>query len=214
MDLIENIIFIIELVGIAAFAVSGAMAGIKKKLDLFGIIVLGLTTAMGGGVVRDLLLGKVPPMMFKKPVYAVVATLCAVLAFIAARMIGEVKESQRELYETIINLFDAIGLGVFAATSVNMVLTSYENAGIFLSVFMGTVTAVGGGIIRDMMSNEIPLILKKRIYAIAAIIGSVVYYILWNMHLPFGITMFTSISFTVVIRILAKHYRWNLPKAS
>jgi len=214
LQFVEKIVSMIELIGIVAFAISGAMVAIQKKLDIFGVIVLGITTALGGGVIRDLLLGRVPPMMFQKPIYAILATIFAVATFVFACIVGEVKGKQKELYASIINFLDAIGLGVFAATSVNMVLTNYEHAGIFLSVFMGTVTAVGGGVLRDMMSNEIPLILKKRIYAIAAIIGSVVYYILWNCNVPFEVTMFSSIFITVIIRLLAKRYRWNLPTAN
>lgn len=214
MELLEKIISIIELVGIVAFAISGAVIAIEKKLDLFGVIVLGITTALGGGVIRDLLLGRVPPMMFQKPIYAILATISSILVFVFALIVGEIKEDKKELFNSIINLLDAIGLGVFAATSVNMVLTNYEHPGIFLSVFMGTVTAVGGGVLRDMMSTEIPLILKKRIYAIAAIIGSIVYYVMWNQSIPFPFTIFTSIFVTVIIRILAKRFRWNLPTAN
>ncbi|MFA9466869.1 MAG: trimeric intracellular cation channel family protein [Velocimicrobium sp.] len=211
MQFVEKIVSIIELVGIAAFAISGAMVAIQKKLDLFGVIVLGITTSLGGGVIRDLLLGRVPPMMFQKPIYAILATMCSAMTFVFVYRVGRLEESQKMLYENVINFLDAIGLGVFAATSVNMVLTNYVKPGIFLSVFMGTITAVGGSILRDMMSNEIPLILKKRIYAIAAIMGSVIYYILWNLKVPFSVTMFMSIFITVIIRLLAKRYRWNLP---
>ncbi|MEG1742232.1 MAG: trimeric intracellular cation channel family protein, partial [Acetivibrio sp.] len=199
MELVERIVGIIELIGIVAFAISGAMVGVQKKLDIFGIIVLGITTALGGGVIRDLLLGRVPPMMFQKPIYAILATVFSISTFIFALIVGEVKDNKKEFYNSIINFLDAVGLGVFAATSVNMVLVSNSEAGIFLSVFMGTITAVGGGILRDMMSNEIPLILKKRIYAIAAIIGSTVYYVLWNMHLPFA-----YIIHIVVLRVAAE----------
>lgn len=211
LQFVERIVSIIELIGIIAFAISGAMVAIQKKLDLFGVIVLGITTALGGGVIRDLLLGRVPPMMFQKPIYAMLATICSVITFILIYIVGEIKGSRKELYMDIMNILDAIGLGVFAATSANLVLVNYETPGVFLTVFMGTITAVGGGVLRDMMSNEIPLILKKRIYAIAAIIGSIIYYVLWNTKLPFEITMFTSIFITVIIRLLAKRYRWNLP---
>lgn len=212
MEIAERIINITELIGIIAFAISGAMVAIEKRLDLFGVIVLGITTALGGGVVRDILLGRVPPMMFQKPIYVVLATGCSIAAFCFILFVGEMKEKQRELYENVLNFLDAIGLGVFAATSVNTVVAGEQNPGIFLAIFMGTVTAVGGGIIRDMMSNEIPMILRKRIYAVAAIIGSLVYYGLYHI---FGGTPFiivVSIFVTVIIRVLAKHYRWNLPR--
>lgn len=212
MEIAERIITITELIGIIVFAISGAMAGIKKKLDIFGVIVLGITTALGGGVVRDLLLGKVPPMMFQKPVYVLLAMIFSIITFCFILFVGEMGERQKEFYDTVLNFLDAVGLGVFAATSVNTVVSSEENTGFFLAVFMGTITAVGGGIIRDMMSNEIPMVLRKRIYAVAAIIGSMVYYWLYQLYGGTPFIIVVSILVTVVIRVLAKHYRWNLPR--
>lgn len=211
MEFVEKAVRIVELIGIMAFAISGAMVAIQKKLDIFGIVVLGITTALGGGVIRDLLLGRVPPMMFQKPIYAVLATICSIATFFVIAKGKPIDMRKKERYNSIINLLDAVGLGVFAATSVNLVVTQYPHPGIFLSVFMGTVTAVGGGVLRDMMSNEIPLILKKRVYAVAAILGSITYYVLWYCKLSLSLAMLISVSITVLIRLLAKKYCWNLP---
>lgn len=213
MELVDQIIFITELIGVVAFAVSGAMLGIEKKLDLFGIMVFAVTTACGGGVVRDILLGVIPPMMFRKSIYVLVALISSVAAFFLASVMGSFWAKHVESYNNWMNFLDALGLGVFAATSVNTVMQLYPGSGVFMAAFMGTVTAVGGGAIRDTMANQIPLIFRKRIYAIAAIVGSVLHYYMMKSGINATVSMFSCIAIIVVIRLLAAHYRWNLPKA-
>ncbi|KSV59299.1 trimeric intracellular cation channel family protein [Acetivibrio ethanolgignens] len=213
MELVSQIIFITELIGVIAFAVSGAMLGIEKKLDLFGVMVFAVTTACGGGVVRDILLGVIPPMMFRKSIYLMVALISSIAAFCLASVMGSFWAKHVDAYNCWMNFLDALGLGVFAATSVNTVMQLYPKSGVFMATFMGTITAVGGGAIRDTMANQIPLIFRKRIYAIAAIIGSVVHYYMMKAGVPAAASMFFCIGSIVVIRILAAYYRWNLPKA-
>lgn len=213
MDLVEQIIFITELIGVAAFAVSGAMLGIEKRLDIFGVMVFAVITACGGGVVRDILLGVIPPMMFRKSIYVLAAMIFSVAAFYLASLMADFWARHVQSYNNWMNFLDALGLGVFAATSVNTVMNLYPGSGVFMAAFMGTVTAVGGGVIRDTMANQIPLIFRKRVYAIAAIAGSILHYYMMKAGLPETISMFFSIAIIVVIRMLAAHYRWNLPKA-
>jgi uncharacterized membrane protein YeiH len=213
VELVEQIIFITELIGVVAFAVSGAMLGIEKKLDLFGVMVFSVTTACGGGVVRDILLGIIPPTMFQKSVYVFVALVSSLLAFFLAGLLGGFWAKRVEIYNIWMNFLDALGLGVFTATSVNTVLQLYPNSGVFMSAFMGAVTGCGGGIIRDMMANQIPLVFRKRIYAIAAILGSAVHYYMRMAGVSQTVSMFCCIGLIVIIRILSAHYRWNLPKA-
>lgn len=213
VELVSQIIFITELIGVVAFAVSGAMLGIEKKLDLFGIMVFAVATACGGGVVRDILLGVIPPMMFRKSIYVLVALISSVAAFCLASVMGSFWTKHVDAYNSWMNFLDALGLGVFAATSVNTVMQLYPGSGVFMATFMGTITAVGGGVIRDTMANQIPLIFRKRVYAIAAIIGSMVHYYMMKAGVPAAVSMFFCIGSIVVIRILAAHYRWNLPKA-
>lgn len=213
MELIGQIIFITELIGVVAFAVSGAMLGIEKKLDIFGVMVFAVTTACGGGVVRDILLGVIPPMMFRKSIYVMTAMISSIAAFCLASLLGSFWARHVDFYNHWMNFLDALGLGVFAATSVNTVLRLYPGSGVFIATFMGTVTAVGGGVIRDMMANEIPLIFRERVYAIAAIVGSSVHYYMLKGGVPPTVSMFFCIVIMVVIRILAAHYCWNLPRA-
>lgn len=213
MELVEQIIFITELIGVVAFAVSGAMMGIEKKLDIFGVMVLAVLTACGGGVVRDILLGVIPPMMFRKSIYVLVAIVSSIVAFYVASVMGSFWAKHVDAYNNWMNFLDAMGLGVFAATSVNTVMQLYPGSGVFMATFMGTITAVGGGAIRDTMANQIPLIFRKRVYAIAAIIGSAVHYYMMKAGVLDTVSMFFCIIIIVVIRMLAAHYRWNLPKA-
>lgn len=208
-----NLTFVLEMIGTVAFALSGAMVAIQKRLDLLGILVLGITTAVGGGMIRDLIIGIHPPMMFVKPVYVVVSAIFILILFLIIKVNhSSPKFLESALYETLFNLMDAIGLGVFTVVGVNSVMNNDMNHMLFLKIFLGVITGVGGGLIRDMMANETPGILRKHVYACASIVGAVCYIILYDW-LRSGTAMVLSVILVVVIRVLAKHYEWNLPKA-
>lgn len=208
-----DLTFVLEMIGTVAFALSGAMVAIQKRLDLLGILVLGITTAVGGGMIRDLIIGVHPPMMFVKPVYVVVSAIFILILFLIIKVNhSSPKFLESALYETLFNLMDAIGLGVFTVVGVNSVMNNDMNHMLFLKIFLGVITGVGGGLIRDMMANETPGILRKHVYACASIVGAVCYIILYDW-LRSGTAMVLSVILVVVIRVLAKHYEWNLPKA-
>ena len=208
-----DLTFVLEMIGTVAFALSGAMVAIQKRLDLLGILVLGITTAVGGGMIRDLIIGIHPPMMFVKPIYVVVSAIFILILFLIIKVNhSSPKFLESALYETLFNLMDAIGLGVFTVVGVNSVMTNDMNHILFLKIFLGVITGVGGGLIRDMMANETPGILRKHVYACASIVGAVCYIILYDW-LRSGTAMVLSVILVVVIRVLAKHYVWNLPKA-
>ena len=208
-----DLTFVLEMIGTVAFALSGAMVAIQKRLDLLGILVLGITTAVGGGMIRDLIIGVHPPMMFVKPVYVVVSAIFILILFLIIKVNhSSPKFLELALYETLFNLMDAIGLGVFTVVGVNSVMNNDMNHMLFLKIFLGVITGVGGGLIRDMMANETPGILRKHVYACASIVGAVCYIILYDW-LRSGTAMVLSVILVVVIRVLAKHYEWNLPKA-
>ena len=208
-----DLTFVLEMIGTVAFALSGAMVAIQKRLDLLGILVLGITTAVGGGLIRDLIIGIHPPMMFVKPVYVVVSAIFILILFLIIKVNhSSPKFLESVLYETLFNLMDAIGLGVFTVVGVNSVMNNDMNHMLFLKIFLGVITGVGGGLIRDMMANETPGILRKHVYACASIVGAVCYIILYDW-LRSGTAMVLSVILVVVIRVLAKHYEWNLPKA-
>ena len=208
-----DLTFVLEMIGTVAFALSGAMVAIQKRLDLLGILVLGITTAVGGGMIRDLIIGIHPPMMFVKPVYVVVSAIFILILFLIIKVNhSSPKFLESALYETLFNLMDAIGLGVFTVVGVNSVMNNDMNHMLFLKIFLGVITGVGGGLIRDMMANETPGILRKHVYACASIVGAVCYIILYDW-LRSGTAMVLSVILVVMIRVLAKHYEWNLPKA-
>ncbi len=203
-----------ELVGTAAFAASGAMAGVERRLDVFGVCFLAVVTALGGGTIRDILLGEFPPRMFYSFAYLGLATLVALLVFILrGRLLPDPTERQQLWINGWFNLCDAIGLGIFSVVGTNACFAAGYGKNAFLAVFLGMTTGVGGGILRDMMCGEIPGVLRKHIYAVAAILGSLSYYFLrWLLHVGGGLATLLSVAMVVVLRMLAAHYRWNLPR--
>ena len=202
-----------ELVGTVAFALSGAMLAAHKGLDLFGVLYLGVVTALGGGTVRDLLLGITPPKMFYSYEYVALAVVTALVLFLVFRRFPRARGGMAGQMDLLYNLCDAVGLGIFAVigTRAGMEAGYGENA--FLCVFLGLTTGVGGGILRDMMCADIPGVLRKHIYAVAAIAGSGAFYLLERSSVHGTAAALSGMTVTVVLRLLARHYRWNLPKA-
>ena len=211
MNYLDMFIFGMEIIGTVAFASSGAMLAIQKEMDLFGVGVLGVTTAVGGGMIRDLILGIIPPLMFQKPVYTVTAIVTSMLLFVIISVKRNLKNDKiTAAYNKIMLIFDTIGLGIFTVTGMN----TAKNAGYdqtFLLVFVGVITGVGGGLLRDIMAQEKPYILTKHIYACASVLGAVVCVCL-NVILDDLASMAAGLFVVVLVRIFATHYRWNLPK--
>ena len=159
----NSIVFIAEIVGTVAFASSGAMLGIRKNLDLFGVIVLGLCVAVGGGILRDIILGLVPPGAFRDPSYSLVALGTSILLFFVVYVKQEILNSRYlVIYEKVMNYCDAVGLGIFTVVGVyNAYCLGYRQK--FFLVFLGMLTGIGGGVIRDVLAETMPFILHKHI---------------------------------------------------
>lgn len=203
--------FIMEIIGTIAFSCSGAMVAIRKKLDFLGIIVLGVITAVGGGMFRDILIGKTPPELFRNPVYVIVAVIAAILMFfiVQSKTLSQ-NFIQTKVYDRLMNLLDAIGLGAFTVVGVNVAIHSSYSHYIFLTIFLGVITGVGGGLLRDIMVCEIPSILKEHIYACASLIGAILYGTSIYLEIP-NLGIIISALVVIIIRVLARHYDWNLP---
>ena len=211
MQLQPNIIFIVEIIGTIAFASSGAMVAVRKRLDLFGIIVLGVITAVGGGMLRDLMIGNIPPNMFRNPVYVLAAFLTVLVLFLLFRCWPFLLGSRYiEGYEKIMNILDAIGLGAFTVIGIDTGVEAGYGDYHFLIIFLGVITGIGGGILRDIMAWETPYVLKKHIYACASIAGACLYVVLLQVTRSDS-AMIGSALLVVAIRILASHFRWDLP---
>ena len=171
----EIITFIMEIIGTIAFAASGAMVGVGRRMDIFGVCVLGVVTSVGGGMIRDIVLGIIPPGMFQKPVYTIVATATSCVVFWVLYLKKELLEGHfREIYDRFMLIMDTIGLGIFTVVGVNTGIRHGYMDNTFLLVFVGTITGVGGGLLRDMMAGVPPYIFVKHIYACASIVGAVV----------------------------------------
>ena len=201
--------FVIEIIGTVAFAVSGAMTALKKHMDILGVAILGLVTAVGGGAIRDIVLGITPPTMFVKPIYAMVAVCVSVIVFIPA--VRRVLTYNQKVYEVTLRIMDSLGLGIFTVMGINAAKNSDCACGMFLLVFVGVITGVGGGVMRDVMAGDTPYIFVKHVYASASIVGALVCAWLWN-EIGGMWAMFIGATVVLIIRLLAAHFKWSLPR--
>ena len=204
----DTVLLAFEIIGTAAFAVSGAFTAVRRDMDVFGVMILGLTTAVGGGVIRDLILGLTPPRTFQHPIYAAISLAAAVVVFLIARR-GWTEKSSGP-YAVAMLVMDSLGLGAFTVSGMGAALDAGQD-GVFLLVFVGVVTGVGGGVLRDIMSGETPLIFRKHVYASASILGALLCAALLGVNETLALTL--GMAATVVIRLLAAAFRWNLPHA-
>ena len=212
MDYQSIITFFMEMAGTVAFAASGAMVGVERNMDIFGVSVLGVVTAVGGGMIRDIVLGIIPPNVFTNPVYALVATITSCLVFLVFYCKRQFLEGHMRLtYDRVMLVMDSIGLGIFTVVGVNTGIRSGYMDNVFLLVFLGTITGVGGGLMRDMMAGVPPYIFVKHIYACASIVGAVVC-VYMNRFVGNVEAMMVACFVIILIRYLAAHYRWNLPR--
>ena len=205
----ETFLFLLELAGTVAFAVSGAVLGIEKHMDIFGVGLLGITTAVGGGILRDLVVGLTPPRAFQDPIYLLVALGVSVVLFFpfVRRLLGRSKR----VFDALMLIMDAAGLGIFTITGMNTAITLAGCTGPLLLVFVGLLTGVGGGVMRDVLAGNMPYILVKHVYACASLAGAVLCAVLWR-HVPQYVAMLAGMAAVLLIRLLSAHFRWNLPR--
>ena len=205
-------IWIMDIIGTIAFAFSGAMIGIRKGMDIFGVIILAIVTAVGGGMIRDVLIGHVPPEMFQNPLYTMIAVVTATVSFLFLYLRKKsVPENWVNRYEKMLFLFDTLGLASFTINGVNAGMKTEMADNLFLVVFLGVVTGVGGGLLRDMMANRRPYIFVKHIYACASLVGALITALLWEFAGE-NIALIVGFLTVLLIRVLAAAFEWNLPR--
>lgn len=212
MEISQLVYFIFEMVGTVSFAVAGAMVAIKKKVDIFGVLVLSAVTALGGGIVRDILIGYLPPRMFSDYRYVLAAVVSALIVFIVAYVFRNQFARSYNVVDGVNNIFDAIGLGIFTVTGARVAIDSGFTRNGILVVCLAVITGVGGGIIRDVMLKEIPFVLTKRIYAIASICGGTAYHLLVVNSVDKKLAAVISVAIVFVIRVLATVLKLDLPR--
>jgi len=192
-----------DLFGVFVFALSGGFDGARYKLDLFGILVLAVATGVGGGIMRDALLGVHPPTAFVNESYFVLCVLAGLLAFFFS--------SKVERHFTYVRVADAIGLGVFAAMGAAIAIR--HELGWVGVILISTLTATGGGVIRDLLVREIPLILRADFYACNAIFGALTFIVLHRYEVDENVSLFAAAGVATTSRFLAMRYNFYLPQA-
>lgn len=206
----EELLWAATMVGTVACGITGALMAVDRGLDLLGVLVLGTVTAVGGGVLRDVLLGRTPPQAFTDSEFLMAAAGVSLLVFLVALGLYTKIQYRRKLVDTIINVFDAVGLGAYAVVGVRVAVDcGYADNGL-LVLFMGVITAVGGGLLRDTLLCRVPFILHRRVYVVAALAGCIVYYTAYRWHELAA--MITGILTVTAIRMLASIFRWDMPR--
>ncbi|MGB5323124.1 trimeric intracellular cation channel family protein [Lutimonas sp.] len=191
----------LDLLGTAAFAISGALFAIKKRMDTFGVLIIAFVTAVGGGTLRDVLIGADRITWMKDLNYIYVIFISVFFAIVFRKKIGYLSKS--------LFLFDTIGLGIF--TIIGTEIGLQNGFALLICVALGMITATFGGVIRDTLSNEIPLIFQKEIYATACIIGSVTYLILNNYKIDQDLIQFLTTIMVITVRLIAVKFKLKLP---
>lgn len=204
------IVVCFELMGTISFALSGALTGLRKGMDVFGVCVLGLTTATGGGVIRDLLLGKTPPQTFVTPQNALISLSVSVLTFAVLAKFRDINIHHRA-FDLLMLLTDSAGLAIFTVCGVQTAMEAGYSGNLFLVVFVAVMTGVGGGVLRDIFAGDRPYIFVRHIYACASILGAFVCAAVWQFT---SSNLSMSLGFLVVlaVRLCSAKYRLSLPR--
>lgn len=206
------VMLILEIIGTISFAVSGAVVGVRERLDIFGVVFVGVITAFGGGILRDLLIGRVPPVIFGNTYMILLAVLSSVAVFIITYIKRNKFDELEEKIDKINNVFDAIGLAAFSVIGTEVPMTVGYSENLVLCVTLGMLTGIGGGIIRDIMVDTTPFVFKKHVYAIASIAGSFIYFSLRQANNNIIVVSVLAMTIVFSIRMLATEFRWSLPK--
>ena len=193
--------YTIDILGTIAFAISGVLIAFNKRMDLFGILIIAFVTAVGGGTLRDLLLGDVPVSWMTDITYSYVIIGSAIFAIVLRNKINYLRTS--------LFLFDTIGIGLYTVVGVEKGINAELHP--LICIASGTITASFGGVIRDILCNEIPVIFRKEIYATACILGGVVYFLLIKLPIDTNVVFIISGSVVIAIRLLAVKFKIGLP---
>ncbi|MDW7668169.1 MAG: TRIC cation channel family protein [Bacillota bacterium] len=211
---INTTMFVLEILGTVAFAVSGALAGIKKEMDILGVAIIAIVTATAGGAIRDITLGITPPSVFRNPIYLIIVLITVAIFMFGLRLRkinSPLVTKPIRFLEILINLSDAIGLGVFTVSGVSVAISNGYGNNIFLVLFVGTITGVGGGILRDVFTMRIPSVFVRHIYALASMIGALIFFIL-RTYIYRSLAMVIAVAIIVIIRFISHRYKLSLPK--
>ena len=197
----DDFLYIIDILGTLAFAVAGAFSAMEKRLDPFGVLVLAFVTAIGGGTLRDLLIGNLPVIWLRNGTTTIVIFISAIGAMFFSRYLRQ--------FTTVLFVFDALGLGLFTIMGLEIALAKGFGMGVCIAI--GTITACFGGVTRDVLLNNVPLLFRKEIYAMACICGGLLYFLLVYFNTAPDLIRVTCIIAIFTVRVLAFRFKWSLP---
>ena len=202
-QVVNTLLVAFDLAGTFVFALSGATAAVRHRLDMFGILVLAFAAGNSGGIARDLMIGALPPAAISEWRYAAVSILAGLIVFFANPIINRLNSP--------VLLFDAAGLGLFCVAGADKALVFH--AGPVAATLLGMVTGIGGGIVRDVLVLQVPSVLRTELYAVAALIGAAFTVAGQKFGMPSHVAAPIGASLCIILRLLALHYGWHLPMA-
>ena len=197
-----SFLYIIDILGTFSFAVAGAFLAMEKKLDPFGVLVLSFVTAIGGGTLRDIMISHLPVSWLQNETATVVIFSSAIVTMLFGQFLKHLTPA--------LFLFDALGLGLFTLTGIEMGIQLHFSIGVCIA--LGTITACFGGVLRDVLLNEVPFLFRKEIYALACITGGLIYFGLKEVKLDADVSTILCILIIFTIRVLAVRYKLSLPQ--
>lgn len=193
---------LLDIIGTLFFAISGVLTGLNKKLDAFGVFVIAFVTALGGGTLRDILIGKTPVGWMIDTQYIYIVLFGVLISVLFRKKLDQLRVS--------LFLFDTIGLGIFTIIGIEKGISKELDP--MICIALGTMTASFGGVIRDILCNEIPILFRKEIYATICITGGGLYFFLKQLNLNQDLLYLLTSSFIITLRLLAVYYKWSLPQ--
>ena len=199
---------VFDIIGTVAFALSGALVGLSRKMDAFGIVVLAVLTAVGGGIIRDVLVGIVPPSALTNTANLLLSVATAIVVSVVYGTF-HIKPEQKRRFLYVYHLSDTLGLAAFTVTGVITGLAQ-KDAHFTLPILLGLLTAVGGGVLRDLLAQRMPTVLHADVYAVAAVAGAFIVCVAAKYHGDMQIASWLGFFMVVVLRILALRYHWQI----
>ena len=200
---VQSLQLVLDLAGTLVFALSGAMAGVKRRLDLFGVLVLSFAAANTGGIIRDVVIGAIPPQAIRDWRYLGVSLMAGIITFYFPSAV-------RQRWNPVL-VFDAAGLALFAVAGAHKAIVYGLNP--ITATLLGMVTGIGGGMARDILLTEIPHVLRADLYAVTALLGAAIVVLAHLLQLPSGLAAVAGATLCFGLRVLAMRYHWHLPVA-
>lgn len=209
---------IMEHIGVIAFAISGAIVAINKEADIFGVVLISFVTSFGGGILRDIFLGmpEGTPLFFTSSYVSliIVCFVTSLAVFFFAMLFKRKFVKEEKFLDSINNYIDAVGIGAFTVSGAMLAINAGHADNPFIVILMGMTACIGGGMIRDLIFNDVPFVLVKRIYALATAAGAGVFYVIQRMYADYQVfAMIVGAVTTIAIRVLATIFKWDMPKA-